>query len=347
VKEALLAGRAPREKVDGITVAELCDRFLQEKEMNVNSGELSALTFRDYKRVTDRLVKVYGSRVVIELGPDGFAALKAEFAKDNGLVTLANFILRVRGVFKFAVENRLIDRAILFGTGFKPVRKEALKVHKNSRPKKLFSREEVAVLIDTAGVPLKAMILLAVNAGFGNTDCAALEFRHLDIEDGWATFARRKTGNDRRCPLWPETVKAIKAAIDKRPKPKSNEYADRVFVTKPGGTWDKGVADNPVSKEFAKTVAELKLTQSGRGFYSLRHTFRTIADGAKDLQAIRFIMGHSNGHVEAGYIEAAPDDSRLQAVTDHVRAWLLAAKPTGKRKHEAQRKVSSALKVVG
>src|SRR4029434_4183697 len=29
VKEALLAGRAPRPKVEGVTVGELCDRFMQ------------------------------------------------------------------------------------------------------------------------------------------------------------------------------------------------------------------------------------------------------------------------------------------------------------------------------
>jgi hypothetical protein len=84
VKEARLTGREPRQKVEGITVAELCDRFLQEKEMNMNSGELSPLTFRDYKLVTDRLVKTYGSRVVVDLGPKVFAALKVTFAKDNG-----------------------------------------------------------------------------------------------------------------------------------------------------------------------------------------------------------------------------------------------------------------------
>lgn len=344
VRDDLLAGRAPRLKVSGVTVAQVCDGYLQEKDAAVASGELSQYTRRDYKRVTDRLVKQLGPRVVLDLRPEDFAELKAGFAKENGLVTLSNFILRVRGVFKWAAENQLIDKPVFYGTAFKPVRKEALKVHKASQPKKLFTAAETAALIDKAGVPLKAMVLLGINAGCGNTDCASLQFRHLDLEGGWLDFPRGKTGNERRCGLWPETVEALKAAINKRPRQKSADHRERVFITKSGGTWDKGVTDNPVSKEFKKVLKALKLEQQGRGFYSLRHTFRTIASGAKDLEAIRYVMGHTNGHVEAGYIEAAPEDERLRAVADHVRAWLFAKPTKGSKKPQ---KASTGLRVVG
>jgi integrase len=58
------------------------------------------------------------------------------------------------------------------------------------------------------------------------------------------------------------------------------------------------------------------------GFYTLRHTFRTVADGAKDQPAADHIMGHEVAHMSSVYREGISDE-RLRAVADHVHAWLL------------------------
>jgi hypothetical protein len=63
------------------------------------------------------------------------------------------------------------------------------------------------------------------------------------------------------------------------------------------------------------------------GFYTLRHTFRTVADEAKDQPAADFIMGHEVPHMSSVYSETI-SDARLRAVADHVHAWLFPpAKP--------------------
>jgi integrase len=59
-------------------------------------------------------------------------------------------------------------------------------------------------------------------------------------------------------------------------------------------------------------------------FYTLRHTFRTVADEAKDQPAVDFIMGHEVPHMSSVYRETI-SDVRLKAVADHVRAWLFPA----------------------
>jgi hypothetical protein len=43
----------------------------------------------------------------------------------------------------------------------------------------MFIVEEVRRLIDGAGLQLRAMILLGINAGFGNSDCANLPLSAL------------------------------------------------------------------------------------------------------------------------------------------------------------------------
>lgn len=324
VKESRLAGREPRPKAEGITVGELCDRFLQAKEQLVGTKEITAKTFADYKRVTDRVVRHFGKgRVVADLNADDFAGLRADFSKSNGAVSLGNFIQRVRVAFKFAYDSEWIPSPIKYGPLFKRPSKKALRIQRAKVAPKLFTAAEVLALIEGASPQLTAMILLALNAGLGNNDCATLERRHVDLDGGWLDFPRSKTGTMRRCPLWAETVASLKAVLLKRKPPKSKADEDLVFVTKYGGGWRSEEShDSPVAKEFAKLTKRLNLQQPGRGFYSLRHTFRTVAGDVKDLEATRAIMGHVNDHVEDAYIESLPADARLQAVTGHVHKWL-------------------------
>ncbi len=55
-KDDLLAGRTPRMKTDGLTLAELCNKFLTRKRTDVGSGMLSPRTFVEYSRALDLLI---------------------------------------------------------------------------------------------------------------------------------------------------------------------------------------------------------------------------------------------------------------------------------------------------
>src|SRR5262249_49941906 len=131
----------------------------------------------------------------------------------------------------------------------------------------------------------RTMFLLGINCGFGNTDVGRLPLSSLDLEAGWIDFPRPKTGIPRRCPLWPETLTALREALDKRPAPRHETDAEMVFITKYGTSWAKETCDNPVSKETAKLLAELKLARKGLNFYALRHTFETIGGESRDQVA--------------------------------------------------------------
>ena len=240
-----------------------------------------------------------------------------------GPVRVGNGIQRVRSVFKHAFEAGLIDRPVRFGPDFKRPSKKTLRIHRAQQGAKLFTADEIRHLIDAAGQPLKAMLLLGINCGFGNSDCGNLPLSALDLDTGWLDFPCPKTGMPRRCLLWPETVEAIREALAARPEPKNEEHAGLAFITKYGLSWAKDTPDGPITKETKKLLNRLGVNgRKGLGFYTLRHTFRTVADEAKDQPAADYVMGHEVAHMSSVYRETICD-ARLKAVADHVRTWLL------------------------
>jgi integrase len=321
-KDDLLAGRTPREAKDGLTVRDLCNRFLTAKQQQRDAEEITPRTWSDYKLTTDRIIGQFGkTRLVTDLGSEDFEALRAAIAANWGPVALGNEIQRVRVVFKYAYDAGLIEHPMRFGPLFKRPSKKTMRIARAKRGAKMFEQPEITKLLAKARPQLKAMILLALNCGFGNNDCATLPLSAVDLKKRWINFPRPKTGVERRCPLWPETVAALKAVLAKRKTPKDKAHADLFFITKPGGSFAKGTCDNPVTKEFAKLAKELKLVRTGRGFYALRHTFRTMADGCRDFPAIDLIMGHADHSMADRYRERI-DDERLEAVAKHVREWV-------------------------
>lgn len=311
----LIQGKTPPPRNQAaVTVGHLVNAFLEHKEAKVQAGEMARRTWADYKATGERLVESFGRHVTVEsLTASDFAKLRTKLAKTLGLVALGNEIGRVRVFFNFAYKDHLIDAPVRMGLSFSKPSRKSIKKAKEAKPKKIFTIEELRTLYQKADRQLQAFMLLALNCGLGNGDIGQLEFRH--IQDGWLRYPRPKTLVNRECPLWPETL----AAIEKSKQTKSE--LPFVFITKYGGSWHKDSNDSPISKEFRKLCRDCKLHQVGRGFYSLRHQFRTVADGCRDLVAIDHIMGHSDDSMGANYREWI-EPERLQAVVDHVRAWV-------------------------
>lgn len=104
----LHAGRKPRQKNEDLTIADLCNHFLTDKQRRVDSAEMSGRMFHEYKATTDRLVKAFGkSRLVADLAGEDFSTLRASLAKQFGPVRLGNEVQKVRTVFKYALPSAL------------------------------------------------------------------------------------------------------------------------------------------------------------------------------------------------------------------------------------------------
>ena len=322
-KDDLYAGRKPRPKdAEGLTLKDLCNKFLTRKQQKLDNDEIVPRTFYGYKQITDRLITVFGgTRLVDDLDADDFAKLRSVIAKSYGPVRLGGEIQQTRMVFKFGYDEGLIEKVVRYGQSFDKPSKKVLRKHRSGNGEKMFEAEDIRKMLDAASPQLRAMILLGVNCGFGNSDCGTLPLSAVNLEKGWIKYPRPKTGIDRRCPLWSETIEALKKVIEARPQPKNEADAELVFVTKYGQGWTKETSTNPISAEMRKLLQSIKIYRAGIGFYALRHVFETIGGESRDQVAVNHIMGHAQDDMASVYRERISDE-RLRDVTDHVHAWL-------------------------
>jgi integrase len=355
VADDLHAGRTPQPDTDRLTVAALCNHFLTAKLRQFEARELSSRMFEEYNVTTDMMVVAFGKATRVDaLTASDFARLREAMVKKWGPHRVTNGVTRTKTVCKYGFESGLIDRPLRYGQEFKPPSRSVLRRHRAKSSPKMVEAVELRLVLDAlagreietgqkdeGGKParvrldpdpaLLAMILLGVNAGFGNHDCASLPLSAVNLDSGWVEFPRPKTGIGRRCPLWPETVLALRAAIASRPKPAGFSDVGLVFLTYRGKAWvrtgEKSRSDY-LSIRFNAMTKSLGLHRSGLGFYTLRHVFRTVADAARDIPAVRSIMGHVDASIDAAYRERI-DDARLVAVVEHVRGWLFAGKAEG------------------
>lgn len=330
VKDDLLAGRVPRAESDSLTVADLCNSFLTHKEHVRDNGEIAPRTFRGYYDTCAGVVEAFGkNRAVVDLQPADFGQLRTKLAETRGAVALRNEMQRVRSIFKFAFDEGLILAPVRFGQSFgKPkldVVRRAREAHRREHGDRMFEAREIRRILEAANPQMRALVLLGINCGFGQSDLSSLPLRTVDLETGWVDYPRPKTAVPRKCPLWPETVAALREWLPQRPKAKDQADENAVFLTCYGTRWvktsTKGGPCDALGQKFTKLLKRLKLHRKGVSFYALRHTFETVAGEEGDQVAVDAVMGHVPQGMGAVYRERISDD-RLRAVAEHVHGWL-------------------------
>lgn len=266
------------------------------------------------------------------LRPDDFESFRTSLANDCGVVTLKSKINRCRVILKFAHDNRLIDVPVAFGKAFDRPSDKTLRKARNEAGPRMFESCEIRAMLDNADTVLKAMILLGINCGFGNTDVASLPQPSVDLESRWCEFPRSKTEVNRRISLWPETTAALRNALAVRPEPSDSNDSNLFFVTRQRNrfvrvreskkTPGRYVTIDAVAGRFGALIRKCGVNgRKGLGFYTLRHVFETIGGDSKDQVAVNAIMGHVDSSM-AGVYRQRISDERLTNVTDTIHSWL-------------------------
>jgi integrase len=307
-----------------VTVAGLANRFLDAKRREVERGEITHMHWVGLRRTCRLLVQVLGrERAADDLGPEDFGRLRASL-EGKSANTVQWYIQHIRSLFNYGTREGLLEKSPTYGHEFRPVSAKALRRQKAQNGALLLDPKDIHRLLEATNPTLRAMLLLGINCGFGQGDCATLTFSALDLEGGWVSHPRPKTGVARRCSLWSETVAAICEAIAGRPEPQKPEYADLVFLARRGYPYVRVVGDvksDRVAGMMTHLLKRLGIHRRGLGFYTLRRTFETVAEESLDFPAVASIMGHVVGDQTAVYRQRISDE-RLRAVAECVRKWL-------------------------
>lgn len=323
-RDDLQAGRTPRIRTGGLTVKELCNEFLTSKKRLLDSGELSPRTFNDYHTSCLGVASGFGKdRPVSDLLPADFEWIRSELAKTRGPVALGNEIQRIRTVFRYAHDHGLVQDPVRFGAHFRKPSRKVIRNARHAAGSRMFEADELRRILDAATEPIRTMVLLGINCGFGQSDVSNLTAG--SVSGPWIQFPRPKTGVPRRCPLWPETAESLDRILKTRHSPMDRADSELVFLTRFGRRWVRtnrsGTPDDEIGKAFAKLLKAMGIKRRGLSFYGLRHTFETIGGESKDQVAVDAIMGHADPSMAAHYRQRISDE-RLLAVTDTVRRWL-------------------------
>ncbi len=326
IKDQLQAGLDPR--VNGctkskITTADVVNSFLERTDKRVQLGELSPLSFSDYKVVGSLIVDHFGRhREVHHIQPNDFAGFRFAMGAKYAPSRLSKIIAVTRMIFSWSYESELLEKPVRFGPDFKVSSKSEKRIHRNNSPKKLLTSDEVLKLIDAADTNWKAILLLAINCGLGNTDLSRITLS--DVGGDWLDLSRMKRGVNRHLPLWKETQNAIQDVIKDRREPKP-DASNLLFLSGHGGPLIKVRADGKKTdltiEGFRRVAKRAGIHRPRMGLYWMRHTFQSHGDEVRDHIATSSLMGHIDTSTAGEYREFISDE-RLLRVTNHVHDWL-------------------------
>ncbi|TWU36017.1 tyrosine-type recombinase/integrase [Novipirellula artificiosorum] len=329
-KLALLEGRDPDEAIYGETVGWLCNAFVESKALQKERSELSERSFKDYRRVAKEIATHFGKgRRLDSIRPSDFERYRNSFPDTWGPTTINSQLRLVRVLFKYANDIEVTKRPIRYSIGLKAVPKSTVRKHQATQDAKEYTADEVWRLYHESPQPMRAFILLGLNAAYGTMDIARLRIDDIDFKNHWLGVMRGKTGIARGCWLWPETLTALREAIDAKPYTTRPSLEPLAFITTHRRPWaEDGSTSHPLTMAFNKLKKAAEIDKPGVGHYALRHTFATVASGARDQQAVDYVMGHIDNTMAGNYREGI-DPKRVKAVCQFVRRWFLAGKPKG------------------
>lgn len=318
-------GMAPPGSDDAVLLSDLLDEFLSNRKQRLQEGTLSQRTFDDYEDICDRIAECLPLKChLVQLKPEHFDKLRSHLKsgknRDVSAKTHDRRLGYARAVFRFAaIDSRMIERPLPFTQALASVSKRELRKHRAKQPDRIISSAELDMAIKAGTIRMRAMILLAINGGYNNSDIARLPLSLVSSFPNVLEYPRRKTFFQRVTPLWPETIQAIKEWVNVRP----DDDRDYLFVSDSGKLFFEFHRNDQISKSFYRLLKRLKVYTLGKNFGALRTTFAEVGKEVGDDVALKALMGHSDGSQLYESYAKGIYLPRLLAITNHVRQWHL------------------------
>jgi len=277
-----------------ITAKNLANRFLVAQQANWRNPKA---TLKCYKDWLGRFIKDHPQLRIADFTVEKFAAWKLSLKeRDYSPESINHYLGAVRAMFIFAEETGILEKA----PKLKRVRNDA-KPKAGSKEKPLYTPDDLQKLLEKADPQMKAMIMLALNCGFGPKDIRDLTWSHFHGER--VTLPRTKTGVCQTYLLWRETrvllaeIQQERAKLIVRMAKRGVQHYDNghVFMTRFWKPWNK----DAVAEQFRKLCKKAGIPCYG--FYRLRHCASTAMSLVATPHVHRKFMRHSQLQQQVTY----------------------------------------------
>jgi len=325
-----------------LTVIELVRKYLKIRSADVEAGNLSPATFRDYTINLNDFCKHIGPTAKASgLKPQHFAAYRVRLDEKGtlGPHAIKRVIACIKAAFNYAMDEEWI-KPVRFGRGFiapdtssEAIGQWCLRKGREDRTERILTRREIRKLLrHSKHEPRwRAMVLLMLNTGMNPAELARLKWKEIGFKAGRLRRRRWKTGIVQECYLWKRTRKALEAL--------PHEHEDWVFIRKNGQPLVQQVS---VKTEDDTAIAKVKnlnrVTRPFRDFaeaagvkgitpYTLRRTARTVAANWPDDNAAKRMMGQRLTGRDHTYVKGKFPLARLHKISVTIYRRLF-PKPT-------------------
>ncbi len=308
------------EKAERITIAALCDQYLEEGCETKKPSTLAT----DRGRIERHIKPLLGRKRVKDITSNDIKRFMRDVAKGKTAVdkktgphgrarvtggkgTATRTVGLLGGIFAFAVDEGMRPD--------NPVR--GVKRYADKKGERFLSSDELARLGDALTVAEKkgenpaaiAGIRLLILTGCRKSEILTLRWDEVDFERGCLSLADSKTG-EKTVPIGAPSLELLAAL----PRIEGN------FYVLPGEKEKQHLVGLPKVWERIRTRAEL----DGVRLHDLRHSFASIGAGAgMGLLIVGKLLGHRDPKTTARYAHIGDDPAK--AAADRISGTIAAA----------------------
>ena len=250
---------------------------------------MSEGTHEVYLNTIAQYLRFIGDADLDDTGPDDLRRWSLHLRYDKGLseVTVNSYVAAVMYMYDVTL-NRPVSRRQV------PIMRE---------PKSLpavCTRDEIAMLMDAAGVKVRAYMSLGYGSGLRVSEVSKLRVCDID-SDGMRVFVKGGKGKkDRYTILSKRSLQCLRdywrmyrpSSADGWLFPSSNPSG---HITVPG-----------IEKAFRTARRKSGVKREGVSFHTLRHSFAThLLEDGTDILVIKELMGHASLSTTAIYLHLA------------------------------------------
>lgn len=319
------------------TLHEILNRWLLACRAQTIRDELGAGSYTDYQRSAKRIDAHIGHLFTDEIGPDTIDQLYQHLHANHGDDAARRTMGHLRSAANEAEDRgwcapMRLGRKLMKKLASRPERKMKWRLYTPSEIRTILLACTLRIRQakgDSYREPweqLRAMILLALNGGYGARELSQLPRMVIDLDNALIDYERGKTGEDHKVPLWPETIRALRRVMRQRPDD------ELVFRTRAGEPWSRqikvihagkvrSVNHDNVAWAFNELVKPLGLKIKGQSFYKLKHLHATTGDAGGDIHASFVLTGHAVPGARGRYVAVGLD--RLRKLVDYLRHELI------------------------